>query len=224
MSDPLVIIPARTGSKGIPNKNFRLLAGKTPAQRAIDVVRQAGWEPILSTDCVYGCEIVADWCVMLRPAELAQDDTPMLAVIQHVLAKIPGPPDQPILLVQPTQVLREAKHLTQALEALTSDWDSVVTLAPIPRSHAPEFVVWYENVTLQACAEWTKRPTRRQDVRWPYVCDGTAYVFRRKTVEEFGNIYGDYVRAILMDPEETCSLDTPADWAEAERRLLAREG
>jgi CMP-N-acetylneuraminic acid synthetase len=63
------------------------------------------------------------------------------------------------------------------------------------------------------------RITRRQDVRPAYVRDGTVYVVRRAVAVEQRSLYGDDCRALLVPEELSLSLDTPADWAEAERRL-----
>ena len=51
--------------------------------------------------------------------------------------------------------------------------------------------------------------------------DGTAYVFWRRTVERFGTIYGEKVVLMPVPADETCPLDTPEEWTEAERRLSA---
>lgn len=244
----LAIIPARAGSRGIKNKNFKPLAsGDSPLERAIQCAAKAGVHlRVVSTDCWplpfpslrielnepslndrLG-EQPRDNCSQTlyinRPAELAQDDTPMIDVVKHALEQIPGPDDQIVLLAQPTQPLRKPAHLTAAIEALVPDWDSVVSITPIPRTHAPDFVLMYSDTTLSVGPwrldkGWDSIPTRRQSVPWPYVRDGSVYAFRRSTVARFGNIYGEYVRGLIIDPSETCPLDTPEDWAEAERRL-----
>jgi CMP-N-acetylneuraminic acid synthetase len=64
-------------------------------------------------------------------------------------------------------------------------------------------------------------PPRRQDMARGYKRDGTVYAFWRETVA-YGDIYGADVVPLIIPPEETCPLDTPADWAEAERRLRER--
>ena len=236
----LAIIPARSGSQSIPNKNFRLLMGMAPVVRAYECAGRAGCDKIVVTTdkCYPGAALLCGGipdghylptsALLFRPPKLATDEAKMIDVVRHVLEQIPGPPDQPIVLLQPTQPLRTPAHITQALEALTSDWDSVVTIKPIPRTHAPEFVLCYQNSTLGVfpyCdhSKWGTRPTRRQDVPWPYVADGTAYAFYRRTVAEYGNIFGEYVRGLIIPARETCALDTPEDWADAERRLQARE-
>ena len=66
-----------------------------------------------------------------------------------------------------------------------------------------------------------ERVTRRQDARPAYSRDGTAYAFWRTTVERYGNIYGNRCEPLVIDAADSLSIDSPADWAEAERRLAA---
>jgi CMP-N-acetylneuraminic acid synthetase len=66
------------------------------------------------------------------------------------------------------------------------------------------------------------RVTRRQDARPAYARDGTVYAFRRSTLERSGGIYGDDCRPLLIDASDSLSIDSPADWAEAERLLTGR--
>lgn len=221
----LAIIPARSGSKGIPGKNFTPLCGPAPVQRAMTVAHQAGCDAIIVTSDrpVRFADDTGIFTALLRPAELAQDDTPMIAVVQHVLEQIPGPPDQKIVLLQPTQPLREPKHITQALERLTPEVDSVVSVAET--CSPDELLVLDVNGELMrqdAPRELESLPTRRQDMTKGYKRDGTVYAFWRKTVTK-GNIYGDRVKPLIIPASETCPLDTPEDWAEAERRLRERE-
>ena len=240
----LAIVPAKSRSTGIPGKNLKPLAGRSPMNRAIDVCN-ALYDTL--DDYVVSSDV--DWAAnervfgdaparrygqwLKRPVELAQDDTPMIDVVKHALGEIPGPPDQIIVLLPPTQPLREPKHITEALRMLSGgmDYDSVVSITPIPRTHAPDFVMMYCDTTLtmspytRSWEDWrrTPPPQRRQDVPWPYVRDGTVYAFFRKTVATYGDIYGELVGPLVIPPEETCALDTEADWREAERRLSERE-
>src|SRR5437773_4762667 len=87
----LGVITARAGSKGIPGKNTRLLAGRPLVAYTIDAARASGAfdRLILSTDDEQaaaiarkmGCEVP-----FMRPAALSRDDTPHLPVMQHALA------------------------------------------------------------------------------------------------------------------------------------------
>lgn len=234
-SDVLALIPARAGSKGIPNKNFGSLDGVPPVTRAVVCAAVAGIPNIVVSSDVTG--LVSDLGsvrFLQRPPELAADTSAMIDVVKHALSEIPGPSDQIILLVQPTQVLRQPKHLRAAIELLeSSDADSVISVVEIPRTHHPELVIVFDeelrpNPGTITARRWAGRwdeflmPTRRQDVEQPYIRDGTVYAFRRATVRRYDTIYGENVRPLIIDPSETCALDTPSDWAEAERRLRAQ--
>lgn len=242
MSDVLAIVPAKTRSTGIPGKNFRPLAGLPPWQRARRCAIDAGCQ-LVAVSCEDDALVLADWCVydtaptvplhtIRRPPELALDTTPMLDVIRHVLDQVPGPEDQIICLLQPTQPLRQPKHIIKAINLLEASMaDSVVSVVELPLAHSPEMVCyvgadylmpWLWEYGLTHCDQvfgWADMPTRRQDVKPAFIRDGTVYAFRRSTVSRYGNIYGPHVVPLIIDPAETCPLDTMADWHEAERRL-----
>lgn len=157
-----------------------------------------------------------------RPPELAQDDTPMIAAVQHALVHIPGPPEQIIVLLQPTAVFRKPEHVQQAIALLqTSGADSVVSLVRLPDTHSPQFACQIDaqkGVLHWSGASLALQPPCRQQAAWAYRRDGTVYACWRKTVEQYGNLYGALVRPLIIPPDESCELDTEADWADVERR------
>lgn len=200
MTDCTVLIPARIGSKRIPNKNFKPLHpdGRCAVQLAVDCALYAGFRNIVvSTDwpgettsqgapiavamgVPFLAPVVWDW----RPSALAQDDTPMIETVKYLIERFVS---AAYVLLQPTQPLRQPKHLRRALDLLDLDYspcDSVVSIG-LDR----------------------------------FVRDGTVYVFWKDTVERYGTIYGKDVCLMPIPATETCPLDTPAEWAEAERRL-----
>ena len=86
----LAIIPARGGSKGVPGKNLRLLAGKSLVQRTFEVALSSKYldRIILSTDS----EVIAAHArsiglevPFMRPAKLATDKSPMIDTVIHTL-------------------------------------------------------------------------------------------------------------------------------------------
>jgi CMP-N,N'-diacetyllegionaminic acid synthase len=147
----------------------------------------------------------------------------MLDVVRHVLAEIPGPEDQIIVLLQPTQPLRQPKHVTAAIDLLRdTEADSVVSVVELPRTHSPHYVCrvvegrvepWF---AYEGATAW---PDGRQRVTPAFTRDGTVYAFWRQTVSRYGSLYGEDVRPLIIPPEETCELDTEADWQVLERRL-----
>jgi CMP-N,N'-diacetyllegionaminic acid synthase len=232
----IALVPARSGSKGVPGKNFRRLGGAPLFEHAVRCAREAGIPAryvFVSTDAEIPDEPVLDiaYNVKQRPAELAQDDTPMPAVVQHALQQIPGQPDDIIVLLQPTQPLRKPEHVQAAIALLReSGADSVVSVVALPLTHGPQMVSWIEAGRLtpyidgcSGCGKW-EYPACRQETRQFYIRDGTVYAFYRKTVDQHGTIYGQDVRPLIIPPEDTCELDTEQDWAALEARWKDRHG
>ena len=230
MSLVLGIVPARGGSKGVPGKNVRPLAGRTLLEYTARAARESGVldRVILSTDSPE----IADTgrragldVPFMRPATLASDDTPMLPVIQHALeslARDGWSPDM-IVLLQPTSPLRRPDHIRAAVTTLRdTKADSVVTVVEIPRHLSPDYVMRIDGGRLQPFLPEGARVTRRQDARPAYCRDGTVYAFWRATIERFGGIYGEDCRPLLIDARESLSIDSPADWDAAERLLAGR--
>jgi len=226
----LGIVPARGGSKGVPGKNLKPLAGRS----LLEYTARAASEShvldrvVLSTDSVeiadegrrVGLEVP-----FLRPAALAADDAPMLPVIMHAVQTIEANGWRPemIVLLQPTSPLRRSEHIRDAVVLLRdTQADSVVTAVAVPRHLSPDYVMRLEDGRLKPFLEAGARITRRQDARQAYSRDGTVYACWRNTLERFGTIYGDDCRALLIDPLESLSIDSPDDWDAAERRLAHR--
>ena len=223
----LAIVPARGGSKGVPDKNLRPLAGRTLLDYVAAAARESGAvdrivlttdsEPIAAAGRAAGLDVP-----FLRPPALAQDDTPMLPVIVHALdaLKQHGWVPDYVALLQPTSPLRRGRHVHDVLARLReSGADSVVTVVEVPRHLSPDYVMKIEGGVLRPFLPEGGRVTRRQDVRPAYSRDGTVYAFRRDTIERCGNIYGERCLPVLIDARESLSIDSPDDWAAAERIL-----
>jgi len=128
-------VTARGGSKGLPGKNLRLLAGKPLIAYTIDAAVASGAfdRLVLSTDDAdiatvartLGCAVP-----FTRPAELARDETPHLPVVQHAVRWLDEHeryrPDA-VMILQPTSPLRQPQHISEAVALLErSGADSVV--------------------------------------------------------------------------------------------------
>ena len=244
----VAVVPAREHSKGIVGKNLRRLGDRNLIEIAVMCALEAGCDEIWvnCTISLYRQLTPTLWKIAQhwpRPLALDADDTPMFAVIDEMRrGGAFANEDDAIALLQCTQPLRKPEHVQQAI-ALLGEWDedwlvrthSVVSVAPIPATHAPEMLVVPNAigglVPLAAARQgwasessaWAKRPTRRQDV--PIYCrpDGTVYACWRATIDD-GSLYGDHVRPLIIPPEDTCELDTEADFADLERRWKDRHG
>lgn len=226
----LGLVPARAGSKGVPGKNIKLLAGRPLLEYTAQAARSSGVldRVILSTDSPDIAEAgrQAGFDVpFLRPASLAADDTPMLPVIQHTLHALSEQQWVPdvLVLLQPTSPLRRPEHIRDAVAMLRdTQADSVVSVVELPRHLSPDYVMRIEDGRLRSFFPDGARFTRRQDARPAYSRDGTVYACWRRTIERFGSIYGDDCRPLLVDARESLSIDSPADWDVAERLLAGR--
>lgn len=119
----LAIIPARGGSKGVPRKNIRELAGKPLIAWTIEEAKKSKYidRLILSTEDdeiievakQYGCEVP-----FKRPIELAQDDTPGIDPVLHAIEQCPG--YDYVVLLQPTSPLRTVDDIDGCIEQLLS--------------------------------------------------------------------------------------------------------
>jgi CMP-N,N'-diacetyllegionaminic acid synthase len=211
---PLVIVPARMGSQGVPNKNFRVLPdGTTLVSRAVKIATQIG-VTVLTTDRPGALWLPEDTGMphhhILRDRELAQDDTPMRAVVEHVLEQIPGPPDQPIVLLQPTTPLRTVAQVQACLEAMVyvpnHGYRPAATVRATPQSQ------WRAQ---RLDDGYVYIPERRQNVEPTYVFSGTAYTWAREDGQ-----FPDAFYAVIEQDQSYVNVDTPEDWAALEQHIL----
>jgi CMP-N,N'-diacetyllegionaminic acid synthase len=161
----------------------------------------------------------------MRPASLAEDDTPMLPVVRHAIDTLSAggwTPDV-IVLLQPTSPLRRPSHVRDAVTMLReTKADSVVTVVELPRHLSPDYVMRIDDGVLRPFLPDGARLTRRQDARAAYSRDGTVYACWRATLDRWGTIYGERCQPLIVNAADSLSIDTPDDWAEAERRLAER--
>lgn len=227
----LGIVPARGGSKGIPNKNLRDLAGKPLLQYIADAARAANIidRLILSTDSKAIADLGKELGLeapFIRPANLAADDTPMLNVVVHALEFLEkaGWQADIVFVLQPTSPLRKAEHILEAFSRMQKeDCDSVVSVTEIPDLFSPQKAMRLQKGFLQFWDKDGQQITRRQEVEPAYAREGTVYAFWRRTLAEKGNIYGDKCLPLVLPAEESLSLDTVEDWQRAEGILSTKE-
>ena len=223
----LGLVPARGGSKGIPGKNIKPLAGRPLLAYVAEAAAKSGVidRLVLTTDSPEIAEVGRGLGLevpFLRPAELSGDDAAMIEVVRHALgwAAEAGCAPEIVVLLQPTAPLRRPEHIAQAVAMLRrTNCDAVASVIPLPLHFSPDYVMRIEEERLVNFLPEGARKARRQDVRPAYSRDGTVYAFRRSTVERYGTIYGEDCRPLLVDPADSINLDTPQDWAAAEQAL-----
>jgi CMP-N,N'-diacetyllegionaminic acid synthase len=223
----LAIVPARSGSKGLPGKNERPLAGKTLVARTAEAARASGVvdRVVLSTDSERIAQLGREAGLevpFLRPPELARDDTPMQPVIEHAVTTLEQDGYRPeiVLVLQPTAPLRTGAHLARAVALLEETGaDSVVSVVEIPKHLSPHYAMRVADGRLKPFLPEGAAITRRQDVEPAYSRDGTVYAVRRDVLVDRHDLYGADCRPLLVPAVESVNVDSAEDWAEAERRL-----
>lgn len=232
----LGLITARGGSKGIPGKNIKELAGKPLIAYTIEAAATSGIfnRIICSTDDPaiadvakkYGCDVP-----FIRPAELATDTTPHNLVLRHAIEWLRDNenyvPDS-VMILQPTAPLRTAAHIREAAAMFeTSGADSVVSVAEIPSHYHPRWQFTIDdknNLAIFTGEPFSQIVRRRQDLPKTYTRNGAIYLLHATRLLDVAeeNFYGDHVAAYVMKPEESVNIDTMKDWKEAEKLLTDR--
>ena len=228
----LGLIPARGGSQGVPRKNIKLLHGKPLLAYTADTAQaaQSLAAVVLSTDDAEIAALGRHYGVavpFLRPAELAQHDTPTLPVVQHAVRWLEEHGDyfDAVCLLQPTNPLRRAEEIDGCIALLeASGADAVVTVRPVPHEYNPQWVYWRDAGGRLALSTGAATPiARRQDLLPAFHRDGSVYVTRRDVIMEQNSLYGQHVVGYVCEQAGHVNIDTPDDWQAAEN-LLARAG
>lgn len=217
----LAVIPARGGSKRIPRKNLVPLAGKPLIAYTIEAALTAKRlsRTVVSTEdaeIAHTAKQLGAEVPFLRPAELAQDKSPVLDAIAHALSDIErdGSRVGAVVLLQPTSPFRTGKHIDEAIELFENSGADTVAAVCAAREH-PYYAWTVENGRMRPFFSLEKQMTARQDLPPAVMENGSVYVIRRKLIDE-RKIYGAVVVPYVMPLNSAVDIDTSDDlrWAE----------
>ena len=225
MSPVLCVIPARGGSKGVPRKNVRLLAGKPLIVWTIEQALEVdGLDVLVSTDDEEIAQVATaagarvPW---IRPAHLAQDTTPTEPVVRHAIDEVTRDRGRPeaVMLLQATSPVRLDNTLARALaEFAATGVDSMVGVV-----EQPPFI-WQAGHPPTAAYDVAARP-RRQDLTEDtrrYRETGSLYITRTEIYEQHDNRLGGQIGLFVMAEDEGVDIDTEFDIALAAQLLEGR--
>jgi len=229
----LAVIPARGGSKSIPKKNIRPLHGKPLIEYTFDAAKASRLlgRVIVSTDDEQIARIARRNKIevpFLRPASLANDDSPTLPVIQHAVVYLQENEDyRPdyVVILQPTSPLRTGTHIDEAIRILIETGaDSVVSVTEVPHQYNPCSIMKIEQGRLLSFTNGAESYTRRQLKPVVYARNGAAiYAFRYETLIKKKSLYGDDCRPYLMSKADSIDIDDSIDFEFAEFILSGRK-
>lgn len=224
---------ARGGSKGLPGKNIRPLAGKPLIAWAIEqakAVRRLR-RVIVSTDAPEIAAVARDYGAevpFLRPAELAQDASPEWLAWRHALNYLEDTEGQlpdAMVSIPTTAPLRLPLDIDNCLDAYAQGVaDIVITVTTA--HHNPYFSMVKANVdgTVGLVIPPDVKVSRRQDAPIIYGVTAVAYIVNPTFVLTHSSIFAGRVRAVQIPEERAIDIDTPLDFELAEILMNKRKG
>lgn len=213
----LGIIPARSGSKGIKDKNIKPLLGEPLIKYTIDAALNSNMidDLIVSTDSKTYANISKELGAkvpFLREDYLASDEAKTSDVIIDILEKINEDYDYFILL-QPTSPLRNENHIKEAIKlGVDSECDSVVSVCEV--DHSPMIMnTLDEDLSL---FNFIKSSNRRQDNEKFYRINGAIYISKVNHYKKTKDFYLENSKAYIMDRRDSIDIDDILDFQIAE--------
>lgn len=221
----VALICARGGSKGLPGKNVRLLAGRPLITWAIDhaqAVKRVE-RVIVSTDSEGIAEVARQAGAevpFLRPAELARDDSPEWLVWRHALNFIKedeGAYPDALMVVPATSPLRAVADLDRCLDEYKKGGaDMVITVTDAHRNPYFNMVRAHDDGTVGLVLPPTSAIVRRQDVPVIYDMTTVAYVVKPDFVMTRNGAFEGRVHSVHVPLERALDIDTALDFRIAE--------
>ena len=206
MSDFIALLPLRAGSKGIPKKNIREIAGVPLFVWAASAALNAGIRLVVSTESEEIESMVSRWIpnaeILKRPAELATDEASTESVIHHFLEHYDG---ENVILLQATSPLTTKRHVKEAIAKYRDG-----SCKPLVSGTLQHKFIWDRNgwpINYNA----HKRP-RRQEWEGCFVENGAVYIFSRKDFMRSNSRCSPPCTLYEMYGETSIEIDTLDEW------------
>lgn len=212
----IAIIPARSGSKGVPDKNIIDLCGKPLMVYSIEEAQKTGLfdRIIVSTDSEKYAEIArgAGAEAIMRSAELATDTATTYAVIEDLLQNRIDTPCDYFVLLQTTSPMRTAAHIREACELFESREEGIHFLAAVKRAEVcSQYIFPIEEDGSLKNFRYDAKRGRRQDFE-EYCVNGAIYIAEPAAYLECKHFFGPASLAYKMNSVDSVDIDTWLDY------------
>lgn len=214
------LIPLRGGSKSIPKKNIKSLAGKPLSAWTIEAAAKSAHidAVYVSTDSEEISNVVQGLGLgvklIQRPAEFATDEASTESVMLHFMSQLEF---DLLVTIQATSPLLTAHDLDRAIAQFQQQQlDSMLSAVRTKR------FFWHDDAT-PINYNPLHRP-RRQDFRGTLMENGAFYITKREILERHQCRLGGKIGIYEMDESTAVEIDEPEDWERVERLLLKRAG
>ncbi|WP_272010088.1 acylneuraminate cytidylyltransferase family protein [Roseovarius sp. ZX-A-9] len=213
----IAFITARAGSVGLPGKNIRPLGGRPLIAWTVQAALASGCfrRVVVSTD---GADIAAAAqeagaeVPFMRPAELAQSNTPSVDVLRHAIEATGNP--EVFALLQPTSPFRSAQHIRRAAELFEKgSADALVSVSP------SKPLSWHFGMSSDGMlrpAQDRTMDTRRQDGVGYFTPNGAIYICRTEAFVERGTLFQPETLGLELGVLDSLDIDELEDFQLAE--------
>ena len=216
--NPLVVIPARGGSKGVPKKNIKLLNGKPLINYTIEAARKVFDDAIIciTTDSQEIKEVVENTTGLkvpfLRPDNLATDNAGTHEVLLHAIDfyEKQGYIADTLILLQPTSPFRSNKHIEEAMGLFSKKIDMVVSVKETKSN--PYYVLFEENEQGFLSKSKEANFIRRQDCPDVWELNGAIYIININSLRNGPIASFNKIIKYVMSETESIDIDTIFDW------------
>lgn len=218
----LAIIPARSGSKGLKDKNIKLLHGKSMIAYTIETaIKSNVFEDIvISTDSQVYADISIEYGAsvpFLRPDYLSTDEATTNDVVEYTIKELEriGKLYDYFMILQPTSPLRKVEDILGAVELLSEkDANSIVSVCET--EHSPLYMNTLDE-TLSMKEFLPKNvKTRRQELPKYYRLNGAIYLCKVDYFLKYKDLYRERSFAYIMDKVRSVDIDDEIDFRLAE--------
>jgi len=226
----LAVIPARSGSKGLPDKNIRPLLGRPLIAWTIEQGQSSKYidRLVVSTDSNRIADISREFRAevpFLRPNVLAQDDSTSMDVMLHAIEWMEkaGNSFDIVIMLEPTSPLRDVCDIDAAIELLVDheSAESVVGLGCVSSVH-PDFLVRMRDGFLCPYSNLDYKVRRRQDIESLYFFEGSLYISYIDSLKIKKNFYHEKTLGYIMPKWKTYEVDDISDFIIIESLLQAK--
>jgi CMP-N-acetylneuraminic acid synthetase len=222
----LGLIPARGGSKGIPDKNKKKLGEKPLLQYTIEAALASKHmdRVVFSSEDTALIELAKSMGVsvpFVRPAHLSEDSSGSLEVVQHALNYLQknGETYDAVCLLQVTTPFRTASDIDLAIEKFISEGnDALISVQTVPHQYNPHWVfTTLENGNLQIATGDSNIIKRRQELPEAFIRDGAIYITKTEVLLKQNTFFGSSLSYVKTDSQRHVNIDTAEDWERAEQ-------
>ncbi len=211
----VALVPLRGGSKSIPKKNIKMLAGKPLCAWTLEAAKNVGWidEIYVSTDSAEIANVVSKLGlgikIIERPAEYARDESSTESVMIHFSECVNF---DWLITLQATSPLTKSEHIMEALLKVGKDGlDSLLTCVRVKR-----FFWTMDGIPINY--DPNNRP-RRQDFEGTFMENGAFYITKKETLDSTKCRLGGKIGIYEMPAETEVEIDEPEDWQKLEEMI-----